>query len=87
MKPGGRLVYVTCSFLMEENEDQVVSFLEDRKDFIADDAASAMARSAQLTATGVALVKKLAGANGSVRLTPLTAGCDGFFVSVMRRAG
>src|SRR5207253_8736604 len=29
VKPGGRLVYVTCSLLAEENEDRVAAFVED----------------------------------------------------------
>jgi 16S rRNA (cytosine967-C5)-methyltransferase len=27
-KPGGRLVYATCSILRSENEDQVAKFME-----------------------------------------------------------
>ncbi|MEP7209612.1 MAG: RsmB/NOP family class I SAM-dependent RNA methyltransferase [Alphaproteobacteria bacterium] len=87
VKPGGRLVYVTCSFLMEENEDQVASFLADRKDFVAEDTAEAVGRSGQLTDKGAALMKKLRRPQGSVRLTPRSAGSDGFFVAVMRRVG
>lgn len=87
VKPGGRLVYVTCSFLMEENEDQFASFLADRPDFIADDAAEAAIRSGQLTEKGAALVRKCRRPDGSVRLTPRTAGTDGFYMAVMRRAG
>jgi 16S rRNA (cytosine967-C5)-methyltransferase len=87
VKPGGRLIYVTCSFLVEENEDQVASFLADRKDFIADDAAEAAIRSGQLTDKGAALVRKCRRPDGSVRLTPRTAGTDGFYMAVMRRVG
>jgi 16S rRNA (cytosine967-C5)-methyltransferase len=87
VKPGGRLVYVTCSFLMEENEDQVTSFLADRPDFIPDDAADAAVRSGQLTEAGAKLVRKCRRPDGSVRLTPRTAGTDGFYMAVMRRAG
>lgn len=87
VKPGGRMVYVTCSFLMEENEDQVASFLADRDDFIMDDAAEAAVRSGQLTEAGAQLVRKCRRPDGSVRLTPRSAGCDGFFVAAMRRAG
>ncbi len=87
VKPGGRLVYVTCSFLMEENEDQVAGFLADRGDFIMDDAAEAAVRSGQLTDAGAKLVRKARRPDGSVRLTPKNAGTDGFFVAVMRRAG
>jgi 16S rRNA (cytosine967-C5)-methyltransferase len=87
VKPGGRLVYVTCSFLVEENEDQVAGFLADRADFIEDDAAEAAARSGQLTEAGAKLVRRLRRPTGSVRLSPRTAGCDGFFLAVMRRVG
>jgi 16S rRNA (cytosine967-C5)-methyltransferase len=87
VKPGGRLVYVTCSFLMEENEDQVASFLADRNDFIMDDAAEAAVRSGQLTEAGAKLVRKCRRPEGAIRLTPRTAGSDGFFVAVVRRAG
>jgi 16S rRNA (cytosine967-C5)-methyltransferase len=87
VRPGGRLVYVTCSFLMEENEDQVASFLADRKDFKAEDAAEAATKSGQLTEKGAALVRKCRLPNGSVRLTPRTAGTDGFYMAVMRRVG
>jgi len=85
VKPGGRLVYVTCSFLMEENEDQVASFLIDRDDFRMDDAAETAVRSGQLTDAGAKLVRKCRRPDGSMRLTPRSAGSDGFFVAVMRR--
>lgn len=87
VKPGGRLVYVTCSFLMEENEDQFASFLADRKDFTAEDAAEAAIKSGQLTEAGAKLLRKCRRPDGSVRLTPRTAGTDGFYMAVMRRAG
>jgi 16S rRNA (cytosine967-C5)-methyltransferase len=88
VKPGGgRLVYVTCSFLMEENEDQIASFLIDRDDFIMDAAAEMAVRSGQLTDGGAKLVRKCRRPDGSLRLTPRNAGSDGFFVAVMRRSG
>ncbi len=87
VKPGGRLVYVTCSFLMEENEDQFASFLADRPDFVAEDTADAAIKSGQLTEAGAKLLRKCRRPDGSVRLTPRTAGTDGFYMAVMRRAG
>ncbi len=85
VKPGGRLVYVTCSFLMEENEDQIASFLADRPEFVMEDTAEAAARSGQLTEAGGKLVRKCRRPDGSVRLTPRSAGTDGFYMAVMRR--
>ena len=40
VKPGGRLVYVTCSLLMEENEDRLAAFLAGADGFAAISAAS-----------------------------------------------
>jgi 16S rRNA (cytosine967-C5)-methyltransferase len=73
VKPGGRLVYVTCSLLAEENEDRVGAFL---------------ARSAEFAAETVELEAATAWRTplGFIRLTPRTAGTDGFFVAVLRRA-
>lgn len=85
VKPGGRLVYVTCSFLVEENEDQVAGFLADRADFEEEDAAEHAIRSGQLTDAGARLVRRCRRPDGSVRLTPKTAGSDGFYMAVMRR--
>ncbi len=36
VKPGGRLIYVTCSLFADENEDRVAGFLESRPDFSPD---------------------------------------------------
>ncbi len=86
VRPGGRMVYVTCSFLMEENEDQVASFLADRTDFRIEDAAETAIKSGQLTEKGAALLRKCRRPDLSVRLTPRTAGTDGFYMAVMRRS-
>ena len=33
VKPGGRLVYATCSLLLEENDDQIWAFLKEHPEF------------------------------------------------------
>ena len=86
MKPGGRLLYATCSFLMEEDEDRVAGFLATHPDFSEEDAAEAAIASGLLTEEGAAAVKRYRGPTGSVRLTPRRAGTDGFFFAVLRKA-
>lgn len=85
VKPGGRLLYATCSFLIEEDEDRVAEFLAAAQEFHEEDAAEAAIASGQLTEQGVAIVRKYRGATGSVRLTPRRAGTDGFFFALLRR--
>jgi 16S rRNA (cytosine967-C5)-methyltransferase len=72
VKPGGRLIYVTCSLFAEENEDRVAAFLSARPDFAA------------VPAFGPA--DSWLTPEGYLRLTPRSAGTDGFFVAVLARA-
>ena len=85
VKPDGRLLYITCSFLMEENEDQVAAFLGRNNAFVQEDAARAAVASGRLTEQGGHTVLSCRGPNGSVRLTPRSAETDGFFMALMRR--
>lgn len=71
VKPGGRLVYVTCSLFAEENEDRVAAFLAAHPDFSV------------APPTGVA--DAFLTSEGFLRLTPRTAQTDGFFVAVLAR--
>ncbi len=73
-KPGGRIVYVTCSVLPEEDEDRVAAFLERHPDFAARPATDDPALTKWLTP------------DGFLRLSPRTAGTDGFFVAVLEKA-
>ena len=71
VKPGGRLMYVTCSVLPEENEDQATAFL----------AAYAGFRAVGLARDDVpGLQHGLA-----LQMTPLRTGCDGFFAAAFER--
>ncbi len=76
LRPGGRLVYVTCSVLREENEDRVAALLDARPDLLPLDAAR-MAAEAGLPDLG-GLASRL---GPGLRLTPRTAGTDGFYVA------
>ena len=72
VKVGGRLIYVTCSVLVEENEDRVAAFLERHPGFAA----------APITLDGV---QQYITPQGHLRLTPKGAGTDGFFTAVLDR--
>lgn len=85
VKPGGRLIYITCSFLMEENEDQVSAFLKARDDFALENAAASAADSKLLTDEGADLLKDCASQEGWLRLTPHRTDTDGFFAALMRK--
>ncbi len=74
VRPGGRMIYVTCSVLAEENEDRVAAFLARQQDFHILPATDAPHLLPHLTAEGY------------LRLTPATSDTDGFFVAVLARA-
>jgi 16S rRNA (cytosine967-C5)-methyltransferase len=76
VKPGGRLAYVTCSLLREENEAQAERFLAETADFSPVPAAQAWAE-----AIGTACPA----AGDHLRLTPAQHGTDGFFVALFER--
>ena len=82
VKPGGQLVYITCSLLPEENGDQVTAFLEENPDF----ATVSPAEVAQ-TAALPQLAGHLDPSELGLLLTPYRTATDGFFISVMKRAG
>ncbi len=74
VKPGGRLVYATCSILREENDAIVEAFLAAHPQFALDDA------SGILRAQGIALDTGVC-----FRVLPHTHQMDGFFVAVLAR--
>lgn len=87
VRPGGRLVYVTCSVLPEENEDQVEAFLTRHPDFRLGDTAAAWTSVTGADPVPGTLVRVGAGEGSALRLTPATTGTDGFFSAVLTRAG
>ena len=74
VKPGGRLVYATCSILPEENEAIVDAFLAAHPDFERLSAAELLAKQEHRRRCGEDL-----------RLLPHVHGTDGFFAAVLER--
>lgn len=80
VKPGGRLVYVTCSVLREENEEQIAAFLAANADFAARSAAETA------EAAGLPDLARFASPHGpGIRLSPATSGTDGFYICVLAK--
>lgn len=78
VKPGGRLIYATCSLLREENEDRIAAFFKTHADFTVVPIAQAWKET----------LKKIdiPDMDGDfLRLTPHRHDTDGFFVAVLER--
>ncbi len=83
VRPGGRIVYVTCSLLVEENADQVRAFL-DRHSGFAIEAPQTLVGA--LGANGPDLLRAALAAPEGLLMTPRRTDTDGFFVAALRRA-
>jgi 16S rRNA (cytosine967-C5)-methyltransferase len=84
VKPGGRMIYVTCSFLVEENEDRLAAFLAEQPSFAMTPAINQIKASGLMTDTGLAAITKGETADGALRLTPARFDCDAFYIAVLR---
>ncbi|MDG6095316.1 RsmB/NOP family class I SAM-dependent RNA methyltransferase [Acetobacter sp. AN02] len=72
VKPGGRMVYATCSVLEAENGDQIAAFLKRNGAF-------------RLVGADSAFVPEALRGRETVRLSPYRDGTDGFFGAVLER--
>jgi len=81
-KPSGRIAYVTCSVLAEENNDQVRAFLTRHADFSVEkpaDVTKVLGERAYLFARAALISEE------GLLITPRRTDTDGFFVSLLRR--
>jgi 16S rRNA (cytosine967-C5)-methyltransferase len=78
VKPGGRLVYATCSILPEENEAVVQAFLANSSEFTLMDAGAELER---LKIDNAAALTS----QGFLRLWPHRHATDGFFAALLQR--
>ncbi len=79
LKPGGRLVYATCSLMPAENEVVAAQFSEGQKDLIA------MPAQELLTQNGVTNAEALVTPLGHLRLWPHQHATDGFYAAVWEK--
>ena len=76
VRPGGRLIYATCSLLHEENEAQAEALLAALPEFSVVPAAQVWHETIGGTAPG---------GERYLRLTPARHGTDGFFIAIFER--
>ena len=82
VKPGGRIAYVTCSLLAEENGDQVRAFLARHGDYSLvppGELANALGERAFLFRRAVLMSEE------GLLMTPRRTDTDGFFISMLKR--
>ncbi|MGB8364378.1 MAG: RsmB/NOP family class I SAM-dependent RNA methyltransferase [Rhizomicrobium sp.] len=77
VRPGGRLVYATCSLLACENDDRIAAFLAKRPDFVLRPAVDVWRE--------VTNAPPPPGLGEFFRATPATTGTDGFFAAIFVR--
>ena len=79
LKPGGRLVYATCSLLPEENEAVVEAFLREHPEF------RPLSAQRLLAMQSIGLDAGALPSDDYLRLMPHVHGTDGFFAAAMER--
>jgi 16S rRNA (cytosine967-C5)-methyltransferase len=81
LKAGGRIAYVTCSVLEDENGGQVRGFLSRYPGFTAAPAADI---TAALGERAFLFSKAVRASAEGILMTPRATDTDGFFVSILR---
>jgi 16S rRNA (cytosine967-C5)-methyltransferase len=82
LKRGGRIAYITCSVLQEENSDQISAFIARHNDFVPvppTEVAAKLGQSAKGFCDSVRLFDE------GLLMTPHRTGTDGFFVALLKR--
>ena len=81
LKSGGRIAYITCSVLDEENGAQVRGFLSRHPEFAVQPPSEVV----KAIAPSAAFSKAARLSDVGLLMTPRTTDTDGFFVSVLKR--
>jgi 16S rRNA (cytosine967-C5)-methyltransferase len=80
VRPEGRIAYVTCSVLPEENDDAVAGLIHRRPEF------SVIAAEDALAAAGLSHMRdSVRMTQHGLQMSPLQTATDGFYVAMLRR--
>ncbi|WP_336276405.1 RsmB/NOP family class I SAM-dependent RNA methyltransferase [Bartonella sp. CB178] len=79
LKPSGRLVYITCSLFIDENEEQISRFLQKNSNFYPINMRALWQRHFGLSAVQPIF------SNYGLTLSPVTTKTDGFFLSILQQ--
>jgi 16S rRNA (cytosine967-C5)-methyltransferase len=82
VKPGGRIAYVTCSVLAEENGDRVGAFTARHPEFSVEKPADVVK---VLGERAYLFLRAVLTSNEGLLMTPRRTETDGFFVSLLQR--
>lgn len=83
LKAGGRIAYITCSVLQDENGDQVRAFLARRSDFAV--VPPQQIAAAALGERGILFCHAARLSEEGLLMTPFSTDTDGFYVAIMRK--
>ena len=80
VRPGGKLIYCTCTLNRKENEETIQDFLTNNSEFVASDITDIISTSLIMNEE-----RKTEAAQGMLTLFPHIDGCDGFFICKLER--
>ncbi len=83
VRPGGYVIYVTCSLFYEENQLQIENFLEKHPEYTTLNVMEFLKKGGGIRPEQDSLLEKLCIFNNNMMLSPLKTDTDGFFIAVL----